>query len=137
MVLQLKSLKVICGCLTPIVFLGACSAQSRDAGKEKSGSQVLQLVADVPLPGPAVRFDYQSLDSENGRLYIAHMNADQLVVFDTQRHQVIANLDGFKRVHGVLAVPALNRVFASVTGGPRVQTFETVVSTFHNVHAAV
>jgi DNA-binding beta-propeller fold protein YncE len=78
--------------------------------------QVLQPVADIPMPGPAVRFDYQYLDLEHNRLYIAHMNADQLVVFDTQIRQVIANLDGFKRVHGVIAVPEINRVYASVTG---------------------
>ncbi|WP_263359282.1 YncE family protein [Acidicapsa ligni] len=68
------------------------------------------------MPGPAVRFDYQSLDEEHGRLYIAHMNADQLVVFDTQKHQVAGNLDGFKRVHGVLAVPEIGRAYASITG---------------------
>lgn len=77
---------------------------------------VLTVVADVPMPGPAVRFDYQSLDAEHGRLYISHMNADQLVVFDTKTRRVIANLDGFKRVHGVLAVPEIGRVYASVTG---------------------
>jgi DNA-binding beta-propeller fold protein YncE len=44
------------------------------------------------------------------------MNADQLVVFDTRKQQVVANLDGFKRVHGVIAVPEIGRVFASATG---------------------
>jgi hypothetical protein len=44
------------------------------------------------------------------------MNANQLVVFDTATRQVLANLDGFKRVHGVWAVPELGRVYASVTG---------------------
>ena len=70
------------------------------------------------MPGPAVRFDYQNLDAEGGRLYISHMNADQLVVFDTEKRQaeVIANLDGFKRVHGVIVVPEINRVYASITG---------------------
>jgi DNA-binding beta-propeller fold protein YncE len=29
---------------------------------------------------------------------------------------VVANLDGFHRVHGVIAVPELNRIFASATG---------------------
>jgi DNA-binding beta-propeller fold protein YncE len=116
MVQRFNGLKVICGCLAAFVVVAACSAQSHSAENPELGSQVLQLVADVPLPGPAVRFDYQSLDAENGRLYIAHMNADQLVVFDTQKRQVVANLDGFKRVHGVLAVPAINRIFASVTG---------------------
>ncbi|MGH9342777.1 MAG: YncE family protein, partial [Terriglobia bacterium] len=85
-------------------------------GQRLPGNQVLKQVADVPLPGPAVRFDYQSLDAKNGRLYIAHMNADQLVVFDTQKRKVIANLDGFKRIHGVIAVPEIDRVFASATG---------------------
>src|SRR5262245_63009544 len=80
----------------------------------------LRLVAEVPLPGAAVRFDYQSLDPVSGRLYIAHMNADQLVVFDTRSRQVVANLDGFARVHGVWAVPELGRVYASVTGDHQV-----------------
>jgi len=76
----------------------------------------LQKIADVPMPGPAVRFDYQSMDSGSGRLYIAHMNAGQLVIFDTAQQQVVANLDGFKGVHGVWAAPEIDRVFASVTG---------------------
>lgn len=80
----------------------------------------LRKVADVPLPGPAVRFDYQSLDASDGRLYIAHMNADQLVVFDTKKREVVANLDGFSRVHGVWAVPELRRIYASVTGEHKV-----------------
>ena len=84
--------------------------------KNDRASEVLQTVADIPMPGPAVRFDYQSLDAKNGRLYMAHMNADQLVVFDTQKRKVVANLDGFRRVHGVIAVPEIGRVFASATG---------------------
>ena len=31
----------------------------------------LKVVANVPLPGPPVRFDYQSFDRTHGRLYIA------------------------------------------------------------------
>jgi len=31
------------------------------------------------------------------------MNAGQLVVFDTVKQEVVANLDGFKGVHGVWA----------------------------------
>lgn len=76
----------------------------------------LVKVADVPLPGLPVRFDYQSLDAKHGRLYIAHMNANQIVVFDVMKREVVANLDGFPSVHGVWAVPELNRVYASATG---------------------
>lgn len=98
-----------------ISLLNGMAASPQGRGKDQAGS-VLSTVADVPMPGPAVRFDYQSFDAKDGRLYIAHMNADQLVVFDTEKRQVIANLDGFKRVHGVLAVPEIERVFASATG---------------------
>jgi DNA-binding beta-propeller fold protein YncE len=80
----------------------------------------LALVADVPLSGPAVRFDYQSLDVTKGRLYLAHMNADQLVVFDTKKRSLIATLSGFSSVHGVIAVPELNRVYTSATGEHKV-----------------
>jgi len=85
-------------------------------GQSARTAPPLQKVTDVPMPGPAVRFDYQSIDSANARLYIAHMNAGQLVVFDTAKQRVVANLDGFKGVHGVWAAPEIDRVFASVTG---------------------
>ncbi len=58
----------------------------------------LRVVADVPLPGSASRFDYQSLESASGRLFISHMGAGQLVIFDVRASRVIANLDGFPTV---------------------------------------
>src|SRR5258705_8749890 len=90
-----------------------------------SVEKVLAKVADVPMPGPAVRFDYQAFDPSSGRLYIAHMNADQLVVFDTTKRQVLANLDGFKRVHGVTVAPEIHRLYASVTGDHQVTAVDT------------
>jgi DNA-binding beta-propeller fold protein YncE len=77
------------------------------------------------LPGPAVRFDYQSFDPTTGRLYIAHMNADRIVVFDTATQKVIADLAGFPRVLGVWAVPELQRLFASATGDHEVAAVDT------------
>ena len=74
------------------------------------------LVADVPLPGPAKRFDYQSFDSTTGRLYISHMRGDRLVVFDTRAQKLIASNEGFPGATGVWAVPELHRVYVSVTG---------------------
>ena len=100
-------------CLTTGLLMLPAIVCSQSAN---SGAEVLKKIADIPMPGPAVRFDYQNLDAEGGRLYISHMNADQLVVFDTVKRQVIANLDGFKRVHGVIVVPEINRVYASITG---------------------
>jgi DNA-binding beta-propeller fold protein YncE len=100
-----------------VSVLGSAIAAIPPANPE---SAPLRKVADVPLPGPAVRFDYQSLDASHGRLYIAHMNANQLVVFDVKKRKVTANLAGFANVHGVWAVPELGRVYASVTGEHKV-----------------
>src|SRR5215468_6500260 len=83
--------------LTGLAVLGAHAL----AAARAADAPPLRLVADVAMPGPAVRFDYQSLDAAAGRLYISHMNADQLVVFDTRSRKVVANLDGFPRVRGV------------------------------------
>lgn len=75
-----------------------------------------QLVADAPLLGSASRFDYQSLDPTTGRLFIAHMGADQIVVFDTKTQQMIGTVDGVKTPTGVLAVPELSRLFVAAAG---------------------
>ncbi len=113
MEVQSRMLKWATGAMTFTLIAAASGALSQ-------AQQVLVKIADIPMPGPAVRFDYQNLDVKHNRLYIAHMNANQLVVFDTQKQQVVANLDGFQRVHGVIAVPGINRVYASVTGEHKV-----------------
>ena len=82
-------------------------------------------MTDVPLPGLAVRFDYQSFDPVSGWLYIAHMNANQLVVFDVRDRKLVANLDGFERVHGVFVAPEVHRLFASATGDHQVIAVDT------------
>src|SRR5437588_9306856 len=76
----------------------------------------LRTLSDVPLTGGTTRLDYQSLDSDNGRLYIAHLGSDLMTVFDVNKQTVVGDVKDLKRVHGVLAVPELHRVYASATG---------------------
>ncbi len=73
------------------------------------------IVADSPLTGGPSRFDYQSLDPQSHRLYIAHLGASLVTVFDTQNGTVVGDVPGVAGVHGVLAVPQLGRVYASAT----------------------
>jgi YVTN family beta-propeller protein len=112
-----------------IVVQGVFIALLATAGVSQTGEDArngpLKTIADIPLPGPAVRFDYQSVDPTAGRLYIAHMNADHLVVFDTATRKVVANIGGFSRVHGLWAVPEIARLFASVTGDHEVAAVDT------------
>jgi DNA-binding beta-propeller fold protein YncE len=86
---------------------------------------VLKTIADIALPGPPVRFDYQSLDTTTDRLYIAHMDAGTLLVVDVRTRQVIADVNGFSEVHGVWVIPELERVYASVTGRQQVAVVDT------------
>jgi DNA-binding beta-propeller fold protein YncE len=85
-----------------------------DSSRSRTASLV--LVGDVPLPGPAKRFDYQSFDSISHRLYISHMRGDRLDVFDTNDGKLVASLEGFPGATGVWAVPELHKVYVSVTG---------------------
>ena len=47
------------------------------------------------------------------------------MVFDTSKRQVVANLDGFRRVHGVTVAPEIHRLYASVTGNHQVAAVDT------------
>lgn len=76
----------------------------------------LTHVADIPLPGPANRLDYQAIDGRAQRLYIAHLGAGTVAVVDLQTHRVLADIPEVASAHGVLAVPELGRVYASATG---------------------
>ena len=96
--------------MTPAGWVAA-RAPSPDDSRES-----LALVADVPLPGPANRFDYQSIDPVARRLYISHMNAGRLVVFDVDSARVVAEVGGVDRATGVLAVPARHAVYVSAAG---------------------
>lgn len=88
-------------------------------------SPVLRPIADIPLPGGATRFDYQSFDPTSGRLWIAHMAAGQVVVFDTKTNRVVGTVAGLPGITGVLVVPALHRVYAAVTGDHLVAVIDT------------
>lgn len=76
----------------------------------------LRLIASIRLPGPANRYDYQSVDPVAGRLYISHMNAGRLIAFDLDSSRVVGDIGGLDRATGVLAVPARHRVYVSAAG---------------------
>jgi DNA-binding beta-propeller fold protein YncE len=76
----------------------------------------LRLVAEVPLPGPANRFDYQSVDTASNRIYMNHMNAGRTLVFDIDSARVIAEIAGVRRATGVWAVPLHHQVYISAGG---------------------
>ena len=80
----------------------------------------LKLVREVPLPGPANRFDYQSFDPVTGRIYLNHMNAGTTVVVNADSATVIREITGVPRATGVWAVPSHHQVYVSAAGAHQV-----------------
>jgi DNA-binding beta-propeller fold protein YncE len=83
----------------------------------------LKTVATVPLPGGSSRLDYPSIDSKRNRLYIAHLGGGLVIVFDTKKRRVVKTISA-PGAHGVLAVPALGRVYASATDDHELLTID-------------
>ncbi len=85
----------------------------------------LQLQQDFPLNGGTSRFDYQTFDSDNSTLYIAHMGAGQILVFNTRFVKLEATLAGYPGVTGLLVVPERHRLYASVSRRHEVVVIDT------------
>ncbi len=85
----------------------------------------LRQVADIRLPGTASRFDYQDIDPEARRLYLAHLGASQVQVIDIDRLEPSGSVSGIRDVHGVTVAPDLGRVFATATGTDQLVAIDT------------
>src|SRR3954447_22296008 len=81
-------------------------------------------VRDVPLPGDTSRFDYVSLDPGSHRLFIAHLGAGTVPVYDIVTGSVVGEIPNVPGVHGMLAVPELARVYASATGANQIAVID-------------
>lgn len=66
-----------------VALTTACSSPP-GSSRPPEGSSIAgyRVVGDIPLPGNTGRWDYQSLDATQNRLYIAHLGASEVVVFD-------------------------------------------------------
>jgi DNA-binding beta-propeller fold protein YncE len=76
----------------------------------------LKTLAEIPLGGHTTRLDYASVDSGRHLLFIAHLGDSEVIVVDTQARRVEKRIPGVSKVHGVLAIPELGRLYASATG---------------------
>ena len=100
------------------MLAAACSAGSSTSshlGQSTPTGVSLRTVRDIPLQGNASRFDYQSLDAQSHRLYIAHLGDGTATVCDTSSGAVVGEIKDVAEIHGVIAVPELGRVYATAT----------------------
>jgi DNA-binding beta-propeller fold protein YncE len=102
--------------LSTVSFIGSALAALLLAGASSHAAASLPLtpVARVPLSGPPNRFDYMSVDAARHTLYVAHMDAGQLLAVDLRSRRIVRTIPA-PGVHGVIAVPSAKRVYASAT----------------------
>jgi hypothetical protein len=79
----------------------------------------LKTLAEIPLGGHTTRLDYASVDARRHLLFVAHLGDSEVIVVDTQARRVEKRIPGVSKVHGVLAIPELGRLYASATGSRR------------------
>lgn len=106
-----------------LLAVGAVLAAAACGGAAARDALPLEEVARVPLSGPSVRFDYTSIDPSRHLLYLAHMDADELLVVDLRTRRIVRTIHA-PGVHGVIAVPELARAYASATDDHEVLTID-------------
>jgi YVTN family beta-propeller protein len=105
--------------------LACCTPVGPGSGSGPVSLHGYRVVRDVRLPGDTSRWDYQVYDPGSHRLYIAHLGASQIVVFDTRGQRVAGVVDGVDQVHGLALAPDLGRLYASATGRNQVAVIDT------------
>lgn len=99
-----------------VAYLVLCTCGHASSTSGAAGPLPLSLVTDVSLPGKAVRFDYQDIDSSEQRLVIAHMDADSVVVVDLRTGNVIKEIPQISTPRGVAVAHEVGLIY--VTSSP-------------------
>ena len=77
----------------------------------------LRQIATIDLPGPAgQRFDYLTVDEEDGYVLSAHLGPGLLYVIDTKSNAVTGTIRGVPGITGLEYVPRLRKVYTSNCG---------------------
>jgi DNA-binding beta-propeller fold protein YncE len=83
--------------------------------------QTLKKVAAIDLPGPkGQRFDYLTMDDEDGYLLSAHLGPGILYVVDVRTNTLIKAIPGVPGITGLEYVPGLRKVYASDWGEEKI-----------------
>ncbi|MFC9553617.1 YncE family protein [Rhodococcus sp. NPDC056960] len=106
---------LLAGILTAALVAGCSRATPVESGPPLP----LDPVGEIALPGNGSRFDYASIDTGRGLLFLAHLGASEVLEVDLHTRQVLRTIPDIAQVHGVLVVPELRRVYATATGDNR------------------
>src|SRR4051812_2332375 len=84
-------------------------------------AQTLKQIATIDLPGPkGERFDYLTMDDENGYLLSAHLGPGILYVIDVRTNKLVKAIPGVPGITGLEYVPGLRKVYTSDWGEEKI-----------------
>src|ERR1051325_11794312 len=86
---QMKALRriaLVAGTLVTLVAISTASFAQQQL------PATIFAVRDVPLPGDTSRFDYESLDPSTHRLYISHLGAGTVPVYDITSGTIVGEV---------------------------------------------
>lgn len=96
-------------CVLAILFL-----EGTQGWCAQSGASTLKKVIAYDLPGPpGKRFDYLTIDPDDGYLISAHLAAEQTYVIDLKTNRVVATVTDTPGAEGVEYVQGLNKFYTS------------------------
>ncbi|MGI9071773.1 MAG: YncE family protein [Bryobacteraceae bacterium] len=83
--------------------------------------QTLKKVAAIDVPGPkGQRFDYLTMDNEDGYLLSAHLGPGILYVINVRTNTLIKAIPGVPGITGLEYVPGLRKVYTSDWGEEKI-----------------
>lgn len=103
------NLKTLPFCVLAILLLAGTQGWG-----SQSGASTLRKVTAYDLPGPpGKRFDYLTIDPDDGYLISVHLAAEQTYVIDLKTNRVVATVTDTPGAEGVEYVPGLNKFYTS------------------------
>jgi len=115
---------IACLILIVVIFLPFKNNPSTKDTNKSLAALGLKFVKDIPLSGGANRWDYQSINYENNRLYISHLGSSMVTVFDLETEKILKDIPLASSPYGILAVPIFKKVFVGVGGNNQVAVID-------------
>src|SRR5947209_17346946 len=86
-----------------------------------ASGQTLKKVTAIDLPGPkGQRFDYLTMDDEDGFLLSAHLGPGILYVVDVRTNKLVKAIRGLPGITGLEYVPGLRKIYTSDWGEEKI-----------------
>src|SRR6476646_6910807 len=100
--------------MAALTLLGTIKLHPTAAAAPAPTGTTLKQIATIDLPGPAGRrFDYLTIDYDDGYLLFAHLGAGLLYVIDLKTNEVVMTIPDVPGIERVEYVPQLKKIYTS------------------------